>query len=164
MLYEPTKGFVVVIWGSGPFPEDDELEVGLIILFKFCPGITLGVGLLGAGTDDGTGGGIAGGFGKIFGMLTGGITGFCGAGIIILGKGGGGGTLGGGGGVGIWVDKGVFPRYGDFAEATFTDFGGCLGVFGACFLGCFLLAFPPFDLDASELEVSMSTNTTKTKK
>jgi len=79
-------------------PEDDELEVGLIILFKFCPGITLGVGLLGVGTDEGiTGGGIAGGFG----MLTEGITGFCGAGTVTLGNGGGGGTLGGGGGVGI---------------------------------------------------------------
>ena len=102
MLYEPTKGFEVVIWGAGPLPEDDELEVGLIILFKFCPGITLGVALLGVGTDEGiTGGGIAGGFGKIFGMLTGGISGFCGAGMIIIGNGGGGGTLGGGGGVGI---------------------------------------------------------------
>ena len=110
MLYEPTKGLDVVILGAGPLPEDDGLEVGFIILFKFCPGITLGVVLLGGGTDDGTGGGIAGGFGMLFGMLTGGIIGFCGAGIIILGNGGGGGTLGGGGGVGIWVDKGVFPR------------------------------------------------------
>ena len=84
MLYEPTKGFEVVIWGAGPLPEDDELEVGLIILFKFCPGITLGVG-----TDGGTiGGGIEGGFG----MLTGGITGFCGAGTGSLGNGGGGGV------------------------------------------------------------------------
>ena len=106
MLYEPTKGFEVVICGAGPLPEDDELEVGLIILFKFCPGITLGVGLLGVGTEEGTGGGIEGGFG----MLTGGITGFCGAGNVTLGNGGGGGTLGGGGGVGIWVDKGVYPR------------------------------------------------------
>ena len=106
MLYEPTTGFEVVLWGAGPLPEDDELEVGFMILFRFCPGIALGVGLLGGGTDDGTGGGTEGGFG----MLTGGITGFCGAGIITLGNGGGGGTLGGGGGVGIWVDKGVFPR------------------------------------------------------
>ena len=93
MLYEPTIGFEVVIWGAIPLPEEDELEVGLIILFKFCPGITLGVG-----TDEGTtGGGIEGGLG----MLTEGITGFCGAGTVTLGNGGGGGTLGGGGGVGI---------------------------------------------------------------
>ena len=92
MLYEPTKGFEVVLWGAGPLPEDDELKVGFIILFKFCPGFTLGVG-----TDEGIGGGTEGGLG----MLKGGIIGFCGAGTITLGNGGGGGTLGGGGGVGI---------------------------------------------------------------
>ena len=35
MVYEVTNGFGSDFWGVGPLPEEDELKLGLVMLFKF---------------------------------------------------------------------------------------------------------------------------------